>query len=210
MGSRDWNIVRQCTGLPIAIRLGMDFIQRTIQSRRQTCVRPNVRDQPIAWMRHRLRTTFWILVFLTSIQSFSALPSISLLQSVTVADGQEITDGQELTAMSDSIGPNMDTNSESTQSKVSNQTKLKVQLRAVAPTGWRRTSKGWQNVSSWRPMVQHIPLSQRVIAQRESQPAWLQRAMTSIRRTPPGCVAIAQLVCVGMLFLAVGQKIEDR
>ncbi len=189
----------------------------------------NAREQPAAWMRRRLRTTFWIGALLVSVQVFSAW------QRVTVAENQSIPHPQasinaaefpglpqQVAATSKSSQPASNPNSQvdsshRSQAKTGNptasefgptlpKTSLRIHRQAVPPVGWRRTADGWQHVSSWQTHVDSISLSQRMIAQRESQPDWLRHTMTYIRRTPPGCFALAQIGGVALLFLIVGRR----
>ena len=146
---------------------------------------------PIAWMCRRLRTTLWLAGLLIGVQTLSALPSGQTARVRRAQNALSTHDSATSSPASTSIG----------QPILSSQ-----EPRAVLPTGWRRTADGWQHVSSWAAATRRIPLSQRVIAQRNAQPVWMRRAMASIRQIPPGSFALAQLACVGLLFWQVNRK----
>lgn len=83
--------------------------------------------------------------------------------------------------------------------------------RAVPPVGWRRTATGWQHVSTWRPFsIERTSLAEQVVSQREAEPRWLRDMTASLRRTPPGCFALAQLLAVGLLFLFFSSGVTKR
>lgn len=148
---------------------------------------------PIAWMLRRLRTTMWLAGLLIGVQTLSALPSARTSQDpigpVPATPVQRIA--AQPSQMSASIGQ---------------QVSVSKGARAVLPTGWRRTANGWQHVSSWAAATRRVPLSQRVVAQRNAHPVWMRKAMDSIRQIPPGSFALAQLASVGLLFWLVNRK----
>jgi len=133
-------------------------------------------DDPLGWMRRRLRTTLCLGAMLLALQTLSAIATPSQADRKKRQASERLVSSVEVTPRRTG--------------------------RAVLPVGWRRTSKGWEHVSTWGPKpVNELTLSQRIIAQRESEPAWLQTGLAKIRRTPPGCFAMAQLLAVGILFL---------
>ncbi|WP_146576484.1 hypothetical protein [Neorhodopirellula pilleata] len=134
-------------------------------------------DDPLGWMRRRLRSTLFLGALLIAAQTLSAIAT----------PGRADRDADRHSA---------------NQSFASSELEPDRIGRAVLPVGWRRTSEGWEHVSTWGWATQNeLTLSQRIVAQRRAEPVWLQAALAKIRRTPPGCFALAQLLCVGILFL---------
>ncbi len=74
--------------------------------------------------------------------------------------------------------------------------------RSVPPSGWRRTSRGWEHVASW-PASGHRSdrpsLGERVRALEASEPVWVRHAFRRLRATPPLMVAFIQVVAIGLI-----------
>lgn len=169
-------------GLWIASRSGMQHSPKpdrtfTTMSLSGMAVFPRCDDDQLSWMRRRLRTTLCLGALLLGVQTLSALTN------PTRADRDNGQTSEHPTLASQESAP-------------------QGVRRAVLPVGWRRTAQGWQHVSTWRRVARNeLTLSQRIVAQQRAEPLWLRAGLAKIRRTPPGCFAMAQLLAVGILFL---------
>lgn len=74
--------------------------------------------------------------------------------------------------------------------------------RSVPPSGWRRTSRGWEHVASW-PASGHRSdrpsLGERVRALEASEPVFVRQTFRRLRATPPLMVAFIQVVAIGVI-----------
>ncbi len=146
------------------------------------CLPVSADSHPHAWMVRRLRVTLGITVLLLLVQTVSAVSEKTKPASVKKTSA--------LATLDNSMGSGP---------------------RAVLPAGWRRTADGWQHVSTWKESpIKRLSLSQLVLAQRDAEPFWLRQATEYLRRTPPGCFALAQLLCVGLLFIFFRQPVTKR
>ena len=73
--------------------------------------------------------------------------------------------------------------------------------RSVPPTGWRRTTRGWERVSDWPALPSDRPasLSELVRQQESGEPAWVRGAMARLRLIPPLGFAAAQVFAIGVI-----------
>ena len=73
--------------------------------------------------------------------------------------------------------------------------------RSVPPTGWRRTTRGWERVSDWPalPSARPASLSELVRQQETREPAWARGALARLRLIPPLGFAAAQVVAIGVI-----------
>jgi hypothetical protein len=67
---------------------------------------------------------------------------------------------------------------------------------AVAPEGWRRTSDGWEHVSSW-PSIKSI--NQLIAEQHELEPEWARVTFSKLRRISPLMVALLQITAIAAI-----------
>lgn len=75
---------------------------------------------------------------------------------------------------------------------------------AHLPEGWRRTSEGWEHTSNWLSVDKSIDTW---ISEQESrEPAWMQRALASIRNTPPLVFAMFQLTLITAIVVITTRK----
>lgn len=75
----------------------------------------------------------------------------------------------------------------------------------VAPTGWRRTQNGWEDVSTWPAMAPSLP--EIVMRQELQESAWLRDSLRTLRRVPPLVFAMLQLAAVAVI---VGRPNDPR
>lgn len=68
----------------------------------------------------------------------------------------------------------------------------------VPPQGWRRTDRGWEDVSTWRKIGR--PLAEIVIAQQNREPGWVSSGLARIRELPPLAFAMLQIAAVSAIF----------
>ncbi len=69
---------------------------------------------------------------------------------------------------------------------------------AVAPTGWRLTRNGWENVASWTKTTRTI--DEMIADQTEQEPAILRVAFERIRGVSPLMIALLQISAVAMII----------
>lgn len=69
--------------------------------------------------------------------------------------------------------------------------------RSVAPAGWRRTDRGWENVATWRPSAR--PLGEIVMQQEAREPNWMKSAMARLRQLPPLAFAMLQIAAISAI-----------
>ncbi|EMI46336.1 hypothetical protein [Rhodopirellula sp. SWK7] len=170
---------------------------------------PSPWEQPGAWMLRRLRVTLGIGLVLLVVQAGSAvskkgLPERSGISPVNGASSTIMASNfAEPTFAGASLNMNSDHNTLTRKpfASANSAPSFGSQPRAVLPQGWRRTSSGWQHVSTWSAIPQKtVSLTERVIAQRDAEPVWLREAMETLRQIHPGCFALVQLMAVGVLF----------
>lgn len=160
---------------------------------------PIVDVETVAWMRRRLRTTIGLGTILLCMQTLSAIPIHGEPDRARAENVPSLPSyDPPAIALPPSESPSL-----AASSPYVHVSEPAPKGRAVPPTGWRRTAQGWQHVSTWGPVTDDLSIGQRIIAQRDSETVWLNHFLTKIRRTPPGCFAIAQLLCVGILLMTV-------
>lgn len=74
--------------------------------------------------------------------------------------------------------------------------------RSIPPSGWRRTSRGWEHVASWPAAADRSnrpSLGERVEALEASEPVWVRHALGQLRATPPLMVALIELIAIGVI-----------
>ena len=81
---------------------------------------------------------------------------------------------------------------------------------AVVPTGWRLTSDGWENVSSWS-----FPrrLGDIINSQLSREPVWMRLTLAKVRGVPPLAYATLQLILIALIVRVAAitrQRREDR
>lgn len=167
------------------------------------CVRPrsawqdpvSVWDDPVAWTVRRLRTTLGFALILMVIQSGSAVSRKDVAEpprSTTAKRSVQTTEIAEAILAT--------TNAARTPSEVARS--AQTAPRAVPPRGWRRTSNGWEHVSTWSTIpARTVTLNDHIIAQRDAEPIWLRQAMRALRGIHPSYFALGQILAVGTLFV---------
>jgi len=79
----------------------------------------------------------------------------------------------------------------------------------VAPRGWRRTDRGWENASSWRLAAR--PLAEIVKAQESREPMWMNRLLAGLRGVPPLAYAFLQIAAIaGIVAVSRRARHESR
>jgi len=68
----------------------------------------------------------------------------------------------------------------------------------VAPTGWRRTQHGWEDVSTWPTKAPSLP--EIVMRQELQESAWIRDSLQTLRRVPPLVFAMLQLAAVAVII----------
>ena len=82
---------------------------------------------------------------------------------------------------------------------------------AVAPEGWRRTKRGWENTSSW-PLLPR-PLGEIIRLQEDREPAWMQLALANVREVPPLVFGLIQITAIAVILnftTSSGEAKPDR
>jgi hypothetical protein len=65
---------------------------------------------------------------------------------------------------------------------------------AVLPEGWRRTNRGWEHVSTWRPMIEPMePVQDNVRA------TWLDALLNKLHDVPPWMFAVLQITAIAVI-----------
>ncbi|MFK8114110.1 MAG: hypothetical protein AB8B91_18050 [Rubripirellula sp.] len=78
---------------------------------------------------------------------------------------------------------------------------------AVAPEGWRRTSSGWQHVSTWRKSSPPIA----VVDQQESiEPTWIDQTLQRIQGVPPLMFALIQITAIAAIVNIAGKEQDEH
>jgi hypothetical protein len=70
------------------------------------------------------------------------------------------------------------------------------QPNSVAPQGWRRTSDGWEHVSTW-PSIKSI--NQLIAEQHDLEPEWIRVVFGKLRRISPLMVALLQITAIATI-----------
>ncbi len=74
---------------------------------------------------------------------------------------------------------------------------------SVAPTGWRRTANGWENVATWTKPSR--PLREIVAMQHEREPQWMRSTLAGVRGLPPLAFAMLQITAIAAI-VAIGRR----
>jgi hypothetical protein len=78
----------------------------------------------------------------------------------------------------------------------------------VAPEGWRRTSEGWEHVSTWQPIAR--PLGEIVMEQKAREPIWIRAGLAKVRDVPPLAFALLQIAAISAIVgLSRTERRED-
>lgn len=139
------------------------------------------------WMRSNLVCVLGISCFLVALRDQTSLPFVSL--------GQLQAD--QLVAVRDETGvPTGDKSS-----TLPPETELvlldKRRPNPVAPTGWRRTAQGWEDVSTWRPAPR--PLGEIIATQVDREPVWAREILGRLRGVPPLMFAMVQITAIAAI-----------
>ncbi len=79
----------------------------------------------------------------------------------------------------------------------------------VAPQGWRRTSAGWEHVSTWTSLRKSI--NQLIATQQNREPAWIRFTFAKIRSVPPLMVALLQVTAITVIVnVARSRQVVNR
>jgi len=73
--------------------------------------------------------------------------------------------------------------------------------KAVPPSGWRRTNRGWERVDDWSRLYPELYVQPRSLQDwmdhhREQQPNWLRSAMGHLSQLPPLSIAGMQMLAI--------------
>lgn len=85
-----------------------------------------------------------------------------------------------------------------------------LEAAEVPQFGWRRTSRGWEEVETW-PVTNSPPrrsIDDWIAVQVAAEPAWLQTTFATIRRIPPLTFALLQVVAIGVIA-GLGSRRRD-
>jgi hypothetical protein len=77
----------------------------------------------------------------------------------------------------------------------------------VAPQGWRRTDRGWENASSWRLAARS--LAEIVKAQESREPMWMNRLLAGLRGVPPLAYAFLQIAAIAGI-IAISRRAKPK
>ena len=76
-------------------------------------------------------------------------------------------------------------------------------LNPIPPTGWRRTTRGWEHVGSWpnvnAGVTRRSDLNALIAQQRAQEPGWLTAGFRLLRQIPPLGYATLQLAAIGII-----------
>ena len=77
---------------------------------------------------------------------------------------------------------------------------------AIRPTGWRRTPRGWEHVSQWRPRPSRT--MRETLRRYEQRPAdrWVAPVQRTVGQAPVWTWAVAQLTVVGAVVGATTRR----
>lgn len=75
---------------------------------------------------------------------------------------------------------------------------------AVLPEGWRRTNRGWEHVSTWRP-ARPLMVAESTYS---GESTWIQITLDKIHDVPPLIFALGQLTLVAVI-VNVGHRESD-
>lgn len=150
----------------------------------------SMHPQDVQWLRRQLRINFRCVICIVMLSLFIRYqPTVPILSSqasspaaATLADHHGDIDSAEFAPLP------REAETEPSTTRRPN---------PVAPTGWRRTSKGWEKVSTW-PNQKSI--SELVVHQQSSEPAWIRFLFAKLRGVPPLMVALLQITGVAVII----------
>lgn len=83
------------------------------------------------------------------------------------------------------------------------------QPKAVPPSGWRRTNRGWEKVDSWAKQFPHLYGPSAVASSRtledwidhhqQERPGWVELSFAQLRRIPPLGIAGLQIIAIWLI-----------
>ena len=78
---------------------------------------------------------------------------------------------------------------------------------SVSPEGWRRTSQGWEHVSTWRS-IETRSLGEIIDGQLKTEPAWVQFTLEKLRNVPPLMFAVLQITLIAVVVNVFREQTE--
>ena len=78
---------------------------------------------------------------------------------------------------------------------------------SVAPSGWRRTDRGWENVASWQKPSE--PLGEIVLRQEKREPKWVRDSLATLRGLPPLAFAMLQITAISAIVAVSRERRVD-
>ncbi|EMI58526.1 hypothetical protein RSSM_00053 [Rhodopirellula sallentina SM41] len=161
-------------------------------------------EDPMAWTVRRLRTTLGFALILMVIQSGSAVSR----KDVADPNGSTTESRQVETA---EISKASHATANAAQMTSDDMRSAQSAPRAVPPRGWRRTSNGWEHVSTWSTLpTRTVTLNDHIIAQRDAEPIWLRNAARVLRGIHPSYFALGQILAAGTLFVLSRRRGDQR
>jgi hypothetical protein len=79
-----------------------------------------------------------------------------------------------------------------------------VRASPLDPDGWRRTTNGWEHISTWPPPPR--PLAEWIHSQQTREPIWVQRTLAELRQTPPLVFALIQITAIVAVVVITEKK----
>lgn len=80
---------------------------------------------------------------------------------------------------------------------------------SVSPEGWRRTSRGWEHVSTW-PSIETRSLGEIIKGQLKTEPAWIQFTLEKLRNVPPLMFAVLQITLLAVIVNVLREQADSQ
>jgi hypothetical protein len=138
------------------------------------------------WMKCRLKRTAWITAVLFIL-------NVATTIGFWAKDEVERSNTKATTARSPEI--RLVSRNSSSTSRAEDRT-----VQSIAPTGWRRTNRGWEHVSSWGSSRTSITALMETQAARE--PALARGLLANVSKLSPVTFAICQVGAIVAIILA--------
>ncbi len=81
-----------------------------------------------------------------------------------------------------------------------------LERRSVPPSGWRKTNRGWERVSTWAGYGP--PINELIHTQKASEPAWAQVVFARLTNVSPITIALIQIFLITAICAAANSKLN--
>jgi len=101
--------------------------------------------------------------------------------------------------------PSVTTRAETLQANAS-----QLEPRSVSPTGWRRTTRGWERAEAWAGGAMGRPqtINEWIVSDRDSEPQWVSASFQGVRSVHPIVLGIL-IVLVAVMITKVSEPADE-